>query len=47
VLRSHAPPAIADAFIASRLSGAPRATYGQGIDWTDARAIVERAFPGS
>jgi putative acyl-CoA dehydrogenase len=47
VLRSHAPPAIADAFIASRLSGAPRATYGQGIDWTDARAIVERAFPGA
>ncbi len=46
VLRSHAPPAIADAFIASRLSGLPRATYGQGIDWTDARAIVDRAFPG-
>ncbi len=45
VLRSHAPPAIADAFIVSRLSGLPRATYGQGVDWADARAIVDRAFP--
>ena len=46
VLRAHAPALIADAFIASRLSGLPRATYGQGIDWTDARAIVDRALPG-
>ncbi|MGD9806315.1 MAG: isovaleryl-CoA dehydrogenase [Hyphomicrobiaceae bacterium] len=47
VLRAHGPTLIADAFIASRLSGLPRATYGQGIDWTDARAIVDRALPGA
>lgn len=46
VLRVHAPAAIADAFIASRLSGLPRMTYGQGIDWADARAILDRALPG-
>jgi putative acyl-CoA dehydrogenase len=46
VLRGHAPALVADAFIASRLSGLPRATYGQGIDWADARAIVDRALPG-
>jgi putative acyl-CoA dehydrogenase len=46
VLRAHGPTAIADAFIVSRLSGLPRTTYGQGIDWTDARAIVDRALPG-
>ncbi|MEZ5817938.1 MAG: isovaleryl-CoA dehydrogenase [Hyphomicrobiaceae bacterium] len=45
VLRGHAPAVIADAFIASRLSGLPRSTYGQGIDWSDARAIVDRALP--
>jgi len=36
---------VADAFIATRLSGAPRQTYGQGLDWADARAIVDRALP--
>ncbi|MDX2159220.1 MAG: isovaleryl-CoA dehydrogenase [Hyphomicrobiaceae bacterium] len=45
VLRGHAPAAIADAFIISRLSGLPRTTYGQGIDWADATAIVARALP--
>jgi putative acyl-CoA dehydrogenase len=45
VLRRHGPQPLADAFIASRLSGLPRMTYGQGIDWVDARAIVDRAFP--
>ena len=45
ILRAHAPAAVADAFIATRLSGAPRQTYGQGLDWADTRAIVDRAFP--
>ena len=43
ILRAHAPPVVADAFIATRLSGAARQTYGQGLDWADTRAIVERA----
>ena len=47
VLRGHAPAVVADAFIASRLSGLPRTTYGQGIDWADTKAIVDRAFPGA
>jgi putative acyl-CoA dehydrogenase len=46
ILRAHAPAFIADAFLASRLSGSPRQTYGQGLDAADTRAIVERAFPG-
>jgi putative acyl-CoA dehydrogenase len=45
ILRSHAPTAVADAFIATRLSALARHTYGQGLDWADTRAIVERAFP--
>ena len=45
ILRAHAPTAVADAFIATRLSGAPRQTYGQGLDWADTRAIVDRALP--
>jgi putative acyl-CoA dehydrogenase len=45
ILRAHAPAAVADAFIGTRLSGAPRQTYGQGLDWADARAIVDRALP--
>jgi putative acyl-CoA dehydrogenase len=45
VLRVHAPAFVADAFIASRVSGVSRSTYGQGIDWADATAIVARAFP--
>jgi len=45
ILRAHAPAAVADAFIATRLSGHARHTYGQGLDWADARAIVDRAFP--
>jgi putative acyl-CoA dehydrogenase len=45
VLRGHAPQHVADAFIVSRLSGLPRTTYGQGIDWADASALIERAFP--
>jgi len=46
ILRAHAPAAVADAFIATRLSGTMRQTYGQGLDWADTRAIVDRALPG-
>jgi putative acyl-CoA dehydrogenase len=46
ILDAHAPPAVADPFIATRLSGLARTTYGQGIDWADTRAIVDRALPG-
>jgi putative acyl-CoA dehydrogenase len=45
ILRAHAPAAVADAFIATRLSGPPRQTYGQGLDWADTNAIIDRAFP--
>jgi putative acyl-CoA dehydrogenase len=45
ILRAHAPAAVADAFIATRLSGAPRQTYGQGLDWADPRAILDRTLP--
>ena len=31
ILRAHAPAAVADAFIGTRLSGSPRQTYGQGL----------------
>lgn len=47
VLRSHAPSAVADAFIISRLSGLSRATYGQGIAWTDPATLIDRAFPAT
>jgi len=45
ILRTHAPTAVADAFIATRLSASARQTYGQGLDWADTRAIIDRAFP--
>jgi putative acyl-CoA dehydrogenase len=45
ILRAHAPAAVADAFMATRLSGAPRQTYGQGLDWADTRAIIDRTLP--
>jgi putative acyl-CoA dehydrogenase len=46
ILHAHAPAYVADAYLATRLSGGPRQTYGQGLDAADTRAIVERAFPG-
>lgn len=46
ILRAHAPNCVADAFIASRLSGHPRQTYGQGLDGANTRAIIDRALPG-
>ncbi len=45
ILRAHAPAYVADAFIATRLSGKPRQTYGQGLEGADTRAIIERASP--
>jgi putative acyl-CoA dehydrogenase len=46
VLRAHAPACVADAFIATRLSGTARQTYGQELGRADTRAIIERALPG-
>ena len=45
ILRAHAPAAVADAFIATRISGDPRQTYGQGLEHADVRAIIARASP--
>jgi putative acyl-CoA dehydrogenase len=45
ILKAGAPAAVADAFIATRLAGAPRQTYGQGLERADVRAIVARASP--
>lgn len=46
ILRAHAPASVADAFIATRLSGSPRQTHGQALDGVDTRGIIERALPG-
>lgn len=45
LLRAHAPAAVADAFIASRLDGTFRHTYGAGMAHADSRAILERTLP--
>lgn len=45
ILRSHAPAAVADAFIATRMGSLNRQTYGQGVDWADTAAILRRASP--
>ncbi len=45
ILKSGAPPEVADAFIATRIAGAPRQTYGQGLERADTRAILARASP--
>ncbi len=45
IIRAHAPQAVGDAFIAARLSGVPRFTYGQGLEWSDTKAILGRALP--
>lgn len=45
IIRAHAPQPVADAFIAARLSGVPRFTYGQGLEWADTKAILERMLP--
>jgi putative acyl-CoA dehydrogenase len=36
---------VADAFIATRIAGDPRQTYGQGLEHADVRAILARASP--
>ncbi len=45
ILRAHAPPAVADAFIATRLGGPFRETHGHGLDGADTKALIERASP--
>ncbi len=45
ILRAHAPAPIADAYIASRIAGEPRQTYGQGLDKADLAGIIARATP--
>lgn len=45
ILRAHAPAAIADGFIATRMGSIPRFTYGQGLDWADKKTIIARASP--
>ena len=45
ILRAHAPPAIAEAFIASRFAGVPKQSYGQGVEKADVRAILKRHSP--
>jgi putative acyl-CoA dehydrogenase len=45
ILKAQAPDAVADAFIATRLGGAPKQTYGQGLEKADTSAILARASP--
>lgn len=45
LLRRHAPSALSDAFVATRLAGGWRNTYGAGLAQADARAILARAAP--
>ncbi|WP_306205175.1 acyl-CoA dehydrogenase family protein [Actinoplanes sp. RD1] len=46
LLVRYAPPAVADAFCASRLGGAGGATFGTLPAGTDTGALIERALPG-
>jgi putative acyl-CoA dehydrogenase len=45
LLRHNAPQAVSDAFIATRLAGGWRNTYGAGLAHADTPAIVARAAP--
>ena len=45
ILRAQAPAAISDAFIATRIAGTARQTYGQGLDRADLKAILARSTP--
>ncbi|MBV9421886.1 MAG: acyl-CoA dehydrogenase family protein [Solirubrobacterales bacterium] len=45
LLVRHAPPAVADAFCASRIAGEGGRVYGTLPPGVDASAIIERAFP--
>ena len=44
LLRAHAPGEIAEAFIATRLAGPHRATYGQGLGAMNTRSVLERVL---
>ena len=45
LLVRHAPPAVADAFCATRLAGEGGRVYGTMPAGVDAGAIIERALP--
>jgi putative acyl-CoA dehydrogenase len=45
LLVRHAPPAVADAFCASRLAGDGGRVYGTLPGGVDASAIIDRALP--
>ncbi|MEZ5926404.1 MAG: isovaleryl-CoA dehydrogenase [Hyphomicrobiaceae bacterium] len=45
LLRVNAPAPVADAFLATRLEGGPRRTYGQGLQRADRNAIIDRSWP--
>ena len=45
LLRANSPAATADAFIATRITGAPRQLYGQGLEAADVRGILDRVLP--
>ncbi len=45
ILRSQGNTAVADAFIATRIDGPARSTYGQGLETSDLKAILTRATP--
>ncbi|MGH6734728.1 MAG: isovaleryl-CoA dehydrogenase [Methyloceanibacter sp.] len=43
LLLAHSPPAVSDAYLATRLEGRSRNTYGADASKIDARAILDRA----
>ena len=45
ILRSQGNAAVADAFIATRILGGPRSTYGQGLENFELKAILGRSTP--
>jgi putative acyl-CoA dehydrogenase len=45
MLVRHSPPAVADAFCASRLGGQGGRVYGTLPPGVDAKAVIERAYP--
>ncbi len=46
-MRQHAPAAVADAFIASRLTSGFHTTYAASSGEADARAILSAVVPGA
>ena len=45
LMRAHAPAALSDAFLATRLSGGFRHTFGTGLGQADCKAILGRILP--